>query len=396
MPKHHGGPWQPPPRPSPSHRVAPSVSKLDRDPGPKRSAVSLPPDLVASTVWLALSPASAHRYQSILAQFFDYNSAHGLAQWLPRDPESHSNLVLAWMDALWHGYGGSRCRSRTLRSRLSALSWCHRAFRGFAVTLSPQANLHLKALEATESKPRLAKHAATPALLWAARSLLNLDNASDRVLLGAAVLAYFFLLRKSEYAGSSGKGQDHRVRVKHISFLDKWQRQTCAYDEIESVQLRVPSSKTDKRGEGVNLCLKRSGTKFLCPVDAAFILKSNASSLDLKPEDPLCMTLKNGRKTPVRATQVARIVKQAAAVLGLDPRNFGSHSLRSGGATAMFRGNVSKTAIKLFGRWSSDAFERYIQIADCEVEDMSRRMVGISVPDQGLVGNHQPNPVALL
>ena len=40
--------------------------------------------------------------------------------------------------------------------------------------------------------------------------------------------------------------------------------------------------------------------------------------------------------------------------------------------------------------------ERYIQIADCEVEDMSRRMVGRSVPDQGLAGNHQPNPVALL
>ncbi len=95
------------------------------------------------------------------------------------------------------------------------------------------------------------------------------------------------------------------------------------------------------------------------------------------------MKLENGRKVPVQATQVTRIVKRAAAALDKDPRNFGSHSQRSGGATAMFRGNVSKTAIKLFGRWSSDAFERYIQIADCEVEDMSRRMVGSSVPDQG-------------
>ncbi len=99
---------------------------------------------------------------------------------------------------------------------------------------------------------------------------------------------------------------------------------------------------------------------------------------------------------PIQATRVTQLVKKAATLLDKDPRHFGSHSLRSGGATAMFRGNVSKTVIKLFGRWSSDAFERYIQIADCEVEDMSRRMVGRSVPDQGLAGNHQPNPVALL
>ena len=92
---------------------------------------------------------------------------------------------------------------------------------------------------------------------------------------------------------------------------------------------------------------------------------------------------------------MADLLKAVAKMLGKNPKDYGSHSLRSGGATAMFRGNISKTAIKLFGRWSSDAFERYIQIADCDVEDMSNRMVGKRFAKQAHVGNHQPNPVGL-
>jgi hypothetical protein len=148
------------------------------------TVVSLPPDLVPSPIWLSLSPASAHRYKSALGQLFAYNRAHGIVTWLPRDHKSHSRLVVAWLDALWHGRWGPRCRSKTLRSRLSAISWCHRPFCGFAVTLIPQADLYLKALGATETTPRSAKHAVTPELLWAARVSLNLSNASDRVLLG--------------------------------------------------------------------------------------------------------------------------------------------------------------------------------------------------------------------
>jgi hypothetical protein len=77
---------------------------------------------------------------------------------------------------------------------------------------------------------------------------------------------------------------------------------------------------------------------------------------------------------PLQAPQVAKLLKTAATLSGKDSRNFGS---------VMFRGNISKTTIKLFDRWSTDAFERYIQIADCDVEDMARRMAGKLVSYQG-------------
>ena len=126
----------------------------------------------------------------------------------------------------------------------------------------------------------------------------------------------------------------------------------------------------------MNLRLKRSGAGFLCPVDAAYVLWVNARKIGLGPDDPLCTKVTHGKKVHLKATEVTKLIKEAAKLLGKDPQDYGSHSLRSGGATAMFKGNLSKTAIKLFGRWSSDAFERYIQIADCDVEDMSRRMAG--------------------
>ena len=207
MPKCHGRPWQPPARPAPPRGMDPALSRMDRNPGAGQPPLPLPPDLVASPIWLALGPASAHRYQAVLRNFFAYNAAHGLPPWLPRDRIAHSRLVVAWLGALWHGQWGPRCRASTLRSRLCAVSWCHRAFRGFGIQLTSQDNLALKALEATEPIPRLAKHAATPDLLWAARASLDLRCASDRVLLGATVLAYFFLLRKSEYAGPRAKAR---------------------------------------------------------------------------------------------------------------------------------------------------------------------------------------------
>ncbi len=170
---------------------------------------------------------------------------------------------------------------------------------------------------------------------------------------------------------------------------------TQRYGDIDFVQLCIPSSKTDKRGIGVKLRLKRSGAGFLCPVDAAYVLWVNAKQIGLMPDDSLCTKNLEGKKVPLKATEVANLLKAAAKLLGKNPLNYGSHSLRSGGATAMFKANLSKTAIKLFGRWSSDAFERYIQIADCDVEDMSSRMVGKRYLKQAHVGNHQPIPVGL-
>ncbi len=47
--------------------------------------------------------------------------------------------------------------------------------------------------------------------------------------------------------------------------------------------------------------------------------------------------------------------------LGIDKEEVGTHSIRSGAAMAMYLGECPVYTIMFIGRWSSDAFLRYIQ-----------------------------------
>ena len=54
------------------------------------------------------------------------------------------------------------------------------------------------------------------------------------------------------------------------------------------------------------------------------------------------------------------VLEQAALACGYDPRRFRSHSLRIGGATALYHVRPDVQLIQRFGRWSSSAFQGYL------------------------------------
>ena len=47
----------------------------------------------------------------------------------------------------------------------------------------------------------------------------------------------------------------------------------------------------------------------------------------------------------------------------MDPRKFGAHSLRIGGATAALAAGVPPAVIRITGRWSSDCWELYARLS---------------------------------
>jgi len=62
--------------------------------------------------------------------------------------------------------------------------------------------------------------------------------------------------------------------------------------------------------------------------------------------------------------------------LGSAPSEIGTYSLRSGTAMAMYLGEVPVYSIMLLGRWSSDAFFRYIRKqAEQFSHNVSHRMI---------------------
>jgi hypothetical protein len=69
-------------------------------------------------------------------------------------------------------------------------------------------------------------------------------------------------------------------------------------------------------------------------------------------------------------------IKQAAKQAGMDPRAFGTHSMRSGGSTAMFGPGVDRFVIKHFGRWKSDCYEQYTRMDGLTMSHLAKKMVG--------------------
>ena len=72
-----------------------------------------------------------------------------------------------------------------------------------------------------------------------------------------------------------------------------------------------------------------------------------------------------------KVSDVRGVVKWLMAQMGLDPRRFGAHSLRIGGATAALAAGVSPAQIRLLGRWSSDVAELYMRMTQQSAGDFS-------------------------
>ncbi|RLN69560.1 hypothetical protein BBJ29_008892 [Phytophthora kernoviae] len=92
------------------------------------------------------------------------------------------------------------------------------------------------------------------------------------------------------------------------------------------------------------------------------------------------------RGTPacVTTADVSEVIKRATIHVGQDPRRFSSHSLRTGGATNMYRSGTDALTIQFHGRWVSDAFKTYTRLCKESVSTLSANMVAGSREDSTL------------
>jgi len=67
--------------------------------------------------------------------------------------------------------------------------------------------------------------------------------------------------------------------------------------------------------------------------------------------------------TAVTIGELRRVIKTLMERVGLDPRRFGVHSLRIGGATAALAAGLSPAQIRAAGRWGSDVYQIYTRLS---------------------------------
>ena len=64
---------------------------------------------------------------------------------------------------------------------------------------------------------------------------------------------------------------------------------------------------------------------------------------------------------PIHYKPLLALIKRLMAAIGDNPDHFGTHSLRIGGATALFAAGADETVIRTMGRWSSDIHRLYVR-----------------------------------
>ena len=147
--------------------------------------------------------------------------------------------------------------------------------------------------------------------------------------------------------------------IKHLTRADVRFRRSRATGEMYAVlTMRVGKTGTHKEREVI---IGSGGSM----VDALQAL------IDMERADPIADPLERAR-TPlfrradgsaITVGQLRRVIKTLMERLGLDPRRFGAHSLRIGGATAALAAGLSPAAIRAAGRWGSDVYTIYTRLS---------------------------------
>jgi hypothetical protein len=212
-----------------------------------------------------------------------------------------------------------------------------------------------------------------------------------------AIGAFFFAMRSCEYLTVSGERRTKRVCIRNIRFYRG--HEELSHDDpdlafCDSVTITFEYQKRDERDETVTMYA--TGDTLLCPVRAWASIVQIVLHQPKTNKDTPCNTvfLENpnatnpndhsqqlGKFVGLTGKQMISLIRRAAKSigskrLGFDPKELGTHSIRSGAAMAMHLDGVPVYSIMLIGRWSSDAFLRYLRPQVKEfTQHIAKRMI---------------------
>lgn len=180
-------------------------------------------------------------------------------------------------------------------------------------------------------------------------------SAFDRSMLRTAMaFAFFGMLRASEYT------------VSHTSHFTPNSTLLCEDISlvVDCIHIFIKSSKTDPFRSGVSIRIGRTGGG-CCPV-AAF---ASFRALRSRWTGPLCSFADGSFLTRQRLSSILQECFPGV--------NINTHSFRIGGASAAAAAGIPDSTIQILGRWSSDAFLRYLRFDDVHIVSFSSSMASV-------------------
>jgi len=190
--------------------------------------------------------------------------------------------------------------------------------------------------------------------------------------------AFFFACRSCEYSEVQGERKTKTIEVGNIQFF-KGKRELSHLDpyllHADSVSITFVLQKNNTKYDTITQWA--TNDKDLCPVQRwgrlVQRIRSYPGSTDATPvnlfRDPKTLSYHY-----ITSSNISSALRRSAEWFGVDdlgfqPKELGTHSIRSGAAMAMYLTQTPVYTIMLIGRWSSDAFLRYIRT---QVQDFAR------------------------
>eukprot|EP00435_Cladocopium_sp_Y103_P028921 s3298_g7.t1 len=253
------------------------------------------------------------------------------------DPVEQENKVLAYVGYLgWLG-----ASPNTIRQHLFAIKSAHkRTGRGDPTEKMYRIWILVNALDRRNTSRRPRRLGVTPEMLeWLGAQLIDpLENeagnstwADSTMIMAALELAWFYMLRAKEFADSNGVDEEMIVRGCDVRLA------LCPVEAMDRMRKSWPLRFEEGHSESVKPLFRWASGRVL------------------------------------KRIEVQHLLQRAAGGVGLPPGRFLSHSLRIGGATALFQSTADIEIVKRAGRWTSSAVQRYLTDGGA-VSGISRKM----------------------
>lgn len=281
----------------------------------------------------SLAGSTRRGYAADLAHFTTWCADHQLAS-LPAESATVARYLA---DLATNGYAVA-----TLARRVASISAAHQARDLDTPTKSLAVRKVLAGIRRTHGVAQHAKAPVLPSDLVA--MLAQLDLATPRGLRDRALLLLGFA------------GALRRAELVALTVADVQQR-------TQGLVITIRQSKTDQEGAGAELGIPKGRDKALCPVRALDAWLKAAAIADGPLFRPIT---RHGqiKPTALADVEVWRLVKRLAEACGLDPADYGGHSLRAGLATAAAQAGAEERDIMRQTRHKSERMVRkYIRHA---------------------------------
>ena len=292
---------------------------------------------------------------------------------VPAYNRTEEQLVL---DYLVHCATNEAKAPGTIKLRLSAIRSMHLTL-GYPEPLAhmPRVPLALAGLK-RRFGTRERRTPVTPDMLkWLGNHLQYGKNQEASLLCKALALGFFFLLRASEYLDVGYQDPKRGLRGSDVTLkLNGKALELGRIVEADEVTLLVRGSKTDiyNRGQMRNH-FKTSGK--VCAVKAMITLYQHFPQRYQGGAETEELLFRASDEKPIPRAAIQALIERAAKALNLPGGDLGTHSLRFGGASALWAQYQDTALVKRWGRWASDSFQTYIWEAREAAKGVAQKMI---------------------